>query len=83
MQEIPKTDATAKDKTDRQLHRQQHVPGASHILAQLLLVWREDVDAISPARNGHIPLLRVRRGIHGGIGKQNVITPSCLVTRRT
>jgi len=45
---------------------------ASDILAKLLLVQREDADAAPPARNGHIPLLRVRRWLDGRIGEQDV-----------
>lgn len=73
VQTIPKADATTRDKTGRQLHRQRPVPGARHIFAQLLFVRREDSDATPPARNGHIPLLRVGRGLYGGIRKQNII----------
>ena len=73
VQAIPKADATARDKAGRQLHRQRPVTGARHILPQLLFVRREDADASPPARNGHIPLLRVRRGLDGRVGEQDVI----------
>ena len=46
---------------------------ANDILAKLLLVRREDADAVPSARNGHIPLLRVRRQLDGRIGEQEVI----------
>src|SRR5919106_1332345 len=73
VQTIPKEDATARDKTGRQLHRQRPVAGTGDVLAQLLFVWREDANAASAARNGHIPLLRIGRGFDGGVGEQDVI----------
>src|SRR5260221_11569507 len=73
VQAIPEADAPARDKTGHQLHRQRSVAGARNIIAQLLFVWCENADASPPARNGYIPLLRVRRGFHGGIGEQDVI----------
>ena len=48
MQAIPKTDATARDKTGHQLNRQRPVAGARDILAQLLFVRREDANATPP-----------------------------------
>ena len=59
VQTIPKAKAAPRDKTSREFHRQRAMPGASDVLAQLLLVRREDADAAPSARNGHIPLLRV------------------------
>ena len=47
--------------------------GAGDIFAKLLLVRGEDADAAPPARNGHLPLLRVRRWLDGGIREQDVI----------
>src|SRR5438445_2139634 len=73
MQPIPNADDTARGKAGCKFHCQWPMAAAGDILAQLLLVRREDADATSPARNGHIPLLRVRRGLDGRIGKQDVI----------
>ena len=73
VQPIPKTNASAWNKTRRKFHCQWPMAGAGDILAKLLLVRREDADAAPPARNGHIPLLRVRRGLDGRIGEQDVI----------
>ena len=61
MQPIPKQMASARNKTVRKFQRQRPVTGAGDILAKLLLVRRENADAAPSARNGHIPLLRIRR----------------------
>jgi hypothetical protein len=49
VQTIPKEDATARDKTGRQLHRQRPVAGTGDVLAQLLFVRREDANATPTA----------------------------------
>lgn len=49
VQAIPKAHATVRDKTGRQLNRQRPVPGVRYILAQLLLIRREDADTTPPA----------------------------------
>jgi hypothetical protein len=41
--------------------------------AELLFVGRENLDALPPARDGDIPLLRIRCSAHGGVAKENVI----------
>ena len=61
VQPIPKQKASARNKARREFHCQWPMARASEILAKLLLVRREDADAAPSARNGHIPLLRVRR----------------------
>jgi len=61
VQPIPKPKASARNKARRKFHRQWPMPGAGDILTKLLFVRREDADAAPPARNGHIPLLRIRR----------------------
>lgn len=71
-----------KGQSGGEFHRQRTMAGASHVLAQLLLVRREDADAASPARNGHIPLLRTRGGLDGGVGEQNVVHRLALRTVR-
>ena len=73
MQPIPKADAATRGYTSREFHRQWAMPGALDVLAQLLLVRREDADATTTAGNGHIPLLRVGRGLDGRVGEQDVI----------
>ena len=52
---------------------QRTVTGTGNIFPELFLVGRENTDAAPSARDGHIPLLRVGRGLYGGIGKQNEI----------
>ena len=42
-------------------------------VAEFFLVGGKNFDAFPTARDGHIPLLRVRRGANGGIGKKDVI----------
>jgi len=61
VQPIPKQKASARNKARREFHCQWPMARASDILAKLLLVRREDADASTPPRDGHIPLLRVRR----------------------
>ena len=56
-----------------EIESQFTISAAGDGTAQLLFVGGENSDAISPARDGDIPLLRVRRGTHGGITKENVI----------
>src|SRR5208282_194396 len=73
VQPIPKPMLSALDKTGRKFHRQWPMTGAGDILTKLLLVRCEDADATPPARNGHIPLQRVRRLLDRRIGKQNII----------
>src|ERR1039457_6640871 len=73
VQPVPKTAPTARDESGRKFQRQRPVTGTGHIFTELLLVRRENADATPPARNSDIPLLRVRCGLHGRIGKQNVI----------
>src|SRR6185503_2513799 len=58
MEAIPKANATPRRETASQFKRQRPVTGASHVLAQLLLVRREDANATPPTRNRHVPLLR-------------------------
>ena len=48
VQPIPKADATARNETGREFQGQRPVTGASHVLAQLLLVRREDANAAPP-----------------------------------
>lgn len=61
MQTIPKANATTGRETASEFKRQWPVAGARDVLAELLLVRREDADAAPSARDGHVPLLRVRR----------------------
>ena len=70
---IPEANGASRRATGGKFDRQWTMAGARHILAELLLVRRENADAASPARNGHIPLLRVGRSFDGGVGEQNVI----------
>jgi hypothetical protein len=48
-------------------------PGTDDVLAKLDFVGGENLDAFATPRNGHIPLLVVGCGLHGGIGEQDVI----------
>jgi len=48
-------------------------PRTDDILAKLDFVSGENLDALPSPRNGHIPLLVVGCGLHGGIGEQDVI----------
>ena len=73
VQPIPKPMLSARDKTGRKFHRQWPMTGARDILTKLLLVRRENADAAPSARNGDIPLLRVRCRLNGRIGEQDVI----------
>ena len=73
VQPIPKQMLSARDRTGREFHRQWPMTGAGDILTKLLLVRRENANAAPPARNGHIPLLRVRCRLDRRIGKQDVI----------
>ena len=73
MQPVPKRIAIERAQATGKFQRQRPVAGTRQILAQLLLVRRENADATPPARNGDIPLLRVGCGLDGGIGKENVI----------
>ena len=43
----------------------------AHVFAELVLVGGEYPDAAPPARDGHIPLLRIRRRLNGGIRKED------------
>ena len=70
---IPKANATEARVAGGEFQRQRPVTRARHVLAQLLLVGREDSDAASAAGYGHIPLLRVRRGFDCRVGEQDVI----------
>jgi hypothetical protein len=49
VQAIPESEAAAGREISREFQRQWPMPGAGHILAQLLLVRREDADAAPPA----------------------------------
>jgi hypothetical protein len=73
VQPVPKPRASAWDKAFRKFYCQWPMAGASDILAKLPFVRREDADAPPPARNSHIPLLRVRCRLGRRIGKQDVI----------
>ena len=73
VQTIPKPMLSARDRAGRKFHRQWPMTGAGDVLTKLLLVRRENANAAPPARNGHIPLLRVRRRLDRRIGKQDVI----------
>ena len=73
VQPIPEACSGPRHNARREFQCQRPVPGARDVLTQLLLVWREDANATPPARNGHIPLLRVGRSLDGGIGEQDVI----------
>ena len=48
-------------------------PGTDDVLAKLDFVSGKNLDAFPTPRNGHIPLLVVGCGLHGGIGEQDVI----------
>jgi hypothetical protein len=61
MQMIPQHVATTRHEISRQFQCQWPVTGTGHVFAELLLVRCEDADATPPARDGHIPLLRIRR----------------------
>jgi len=65
VQPIPKPMLSALDKTGRKFHRQWPMTGAGDIFTKLLLVRRENTNAAPSARNGHIPLLRIRRRLDG------------------
>jgi hypothetical protein len=69
----PKQKASARNIAGREFHCQWAMTGAGDILSKLLLVRRYDEDAAPPARNRHVPLLRVRRRLDGRIGEQNII----------
>ena len=43
------------------------------IFAELLLVANENANALPSARDAHIPLLPIGRGLHCGVGEQDVI----------
>lgn len=73
MQTIPKANATTGRETASEFKRQGPVAGARNVLAELRLVRREDANAASPARNGHIPLLGVCRRLDSRVGEQDVI----------
>jgi hypothetical protein len=73
VQPIPKKMLSARDRIGRKFHRQWPMTGAGDIFTKLLLVRRENANAAPPARNGHIPLLRVRRRLDRRIGKQDII----------
>ena len=73
MQVSPKHVAMAGHEITRQFQCQWPVTGTGHVFAELLLVRRENADAAPPARDGHIPLLRIRRCFDGGIRKKDVI----------
>ena len=73
MQVIPKHVAATRHETARQFQCQWPMTGTGYVFAQLLLVGREYADATPPARDGHIPLLRIRRRLDCGIRKENVI----------
>jgi len=65
VQPIPKAHATARNETGREFQGQRSVTGANHVLPQLSLVRREDANAAPAARDRHVPLLCVRRGLDG------------------
>ena len=69
MQPVPKRIVIERTQAAGKFQRQRPVAGTRQILAQLLLVRRENADTAPPARNRDIPLLRVRRGLDGGIRK--------------
>ena len=73
MQPIPKANAATSGKAGDEFQCQRAMTGARHVLTKLLLVRCEDADAAPTARDGHIPLLRICRGLDGRIGEQDVI----------
>jgi hypothetical protein len=54
VQPIPKTALAARRESGRKLQRQRSVTGTGHIFTKLVLIRRENADATSSARNGHI-----------------------------
>jgi hypothetical protein len=62
MQPVPKVNDAARREAGCQFHGQGTMAGAGDVLTQLLLVRGKYADAAPAARNGHIPLLRVRGG---------------------
>jgi hypothetical protein len=61
MQPIPKANATVVRETSGKFKCQRPVAGTRDVLAELFFVRREDANTTSAARDGHVPLLRVRR----------------------
>jgi hypothetical protein len=57
----------------REINGQLTITGTENVLAQLCLIARENLDAFTPARNCHVPLLPVCRWSDGGVGEKNVV----------
>ena len=74
VQPIPKPIAVTGGRgSSRKFQRERAMTGPGHDFTELLFVRGEDADAAAPARDRDIPLLRVRRGLDGRIGEQDVI----------
>ena len=73
MQTIPKPKTPSGLDSRSELHGQRPVTGPRDVFAQLLFIRREDADTTSPARDGHIPLLRVRGGLDSGVREEDII----------
>ncbi len=73
MQPAPKRVVPERAQATGKFQCQWPVAGTRQILVQLLLIRGENADAAPPARNGNMPLLRIRCGLDGGIGEQNAI----------
>ncbi len=73
MQPVPKRIAIERTQAAGKIQRQWPVAGTDEIFPQLNFIWSENTDAPPATRNGDIPLLRVRCGLDGGIGKENII----------
>ena len=60
--ETPLTQELTRQPSEaREIERQRAIARARNVFAKLMLVAREDADALSSTRDGHIPLLRVGR----------------------
>src|SRR4051812_22780985 len=64
-QDMP-TQAAAALWRIAEIERQLAVSGASDVGGEFRLLGGEDADVLSPAREGHIPLLSIRAGAGGG-----------------
>jgi len=63
VQFVPKVQTGLLMKISGEFKRQGAVPRAGDIFPELFRVGRENADAAPPTRDGHIPLLRVGRGL--------------------
>lgn len=66
-------DAVASGARRWKIERELALAATQNRSAELLLVGREDLDALSAARNCDVPLLSVRGGANCRVGEQDVI----------